>query len=135
MEATRIHTGKAELRNFGLVLGTLFAAFFGLLPLIRHHYALHIWPWCLAAVLWIVALLRPSMLSYLYVAWTRLGWALGWLNTRVILTAIYTLLIVPIGTVMRLCGRDRMGHRFDREAVSYRVASRKRPAQDLEHPF
>ena len=135
MQSAAIHTDRAELRNFGLVLGALFAAFFGLLPLIRHNHAVHIWPWCLAAVLWILALLRPSMLSYLYVVWTRLGWALGWLNTRVVLTIIYTLLIVPTGVVMRLWGRDRMGQRFDREAVSYRVVSRKRAAQDLEHPF
>lgn len=134
MEASGVHTGRSELRNFGLVLGGLFAAFFGLLPLIRHH-TLHTWPWCLACVLWILALARPSMLSYLHVAWTRLGWALGWINTRIVLTIIYTVLVVPIGTVMRLWGRDRMGQRFDREIASYRVSSRKRSAQDLEHPF
>lgn len=135
MEAATAHTDRTELRNFGVILGALFAAFFGLLPLIRHHHALHIWPWCLAAVLWILALLRPSMLSYLYVAWTRLGWTLGWLNTRIILTVIYALLIVPIGTVMRLWGRDRMGQRFDRETTTYRVSSRSRSAKDMERPF
>ena len=75
------------------------------------------------------------MLSCLDMAWTRLGGALGWLNTRIILTAIYGLLIVPLGIVMRLCGRDRMAHRFDQAAVSYRVISRRRPAKDMEHPF
>jgi len=130
-----IDTDRTGLRNFGLVLGALFVAFFGLLPLLHRNHPVHLWPWGLASVLWILALLRPSMLTYPYVVWTRLGWILGWLNTRVILTIIYTLLIVPIGTVMRLFGRDRMGLRFDREASSYRVSSRRRPAQDFEHPF
>jgi hypothetical protein len=135
VEPATADTSRAELRNFGLVLGALFAAFFSLLPLLRGHHQVHLWPWCVAAVLWVLALLRPSVLSYLYSAWTRLGWAMGWLNTRIILTAIYALLIVPIGIMMRLCGRDRMGKRFDRQAPSYRVTSRRRPAKDLEHPF
>jgi hypothetical protein len=135
VEPATAHTDRAELRNFGLVLGALFAAFFGLLPLLRSHHSVHIWPWCLTAVLWILALVQPSMLSYLHVAWTRLGWALGWVNTRVILTVIYTLLIVPIAVVMRLWGRDRMGQHFDRETTTYRVGSRKRPAEDMERPF
>ena len=135
MAVTTADTDRAELRNFGLVLGALFAAFFGVLPLLRSHHSVHIWPWVLAAVLWILALVRPSMLSYLYLAWTGLGWALGWLNTRIILTAIYTLLIVPIAIAMRLWGRDRMGQHFDRETITYRVVSRRRPAKDMEHPF
>jgi hypothetical protein len=135
VEPATAHTDRAELRNFGLVLGALFAAFFGLLPLLRSHHSVHICPWCLTAVLWILALVQPSMLSYLHVAWTRLGWALGWVNTRVILTVIYTLLIVPIAVVMRLWGRDRMGQHFDRETTTYRVGSRKRPAEDMERPF
>jgi hypothetical protein len=135
MEAATVDRDRAELRNFGLVLGSLFAAFFGLLPLIRRNHPVHIWPWCLAAILWILALLRPSMLSYPHVAWTRLGRGLGWLNTRVILTIIYTLLIVPIGMTMRLWGRDRMGQRFDRETSTYRISSHRRPAQDMERPF
>jgi hypothetical protein len=135
VEAATADTDRADLRNFGLVLGALFAAFFGLLPFLRNYHSVHIWPWVLAAVLWILALVRPSMLSYPYVAWTRLGWILGWLNTRVILTVIYTLLIVPIALVMRLWGRDRMGQHFDREATTYRVGSRRRPAKDMEHPF
>lgn len=135
MDSAAKHKDPVELRKFGLVLGALFAAVFGLWPMLHGHHPAHIWPWCLTAVLWILALLQPSMLSYLYVAWTRLGGALGWLNTRIILTAIYGLLIVPLGIVMRLCGRDRMAHHFDQAAASYRVTSRRRPAKDMEHPF
>jgi len=129
------HSDRTELRKFGLVLGVLFAGCFGAVPLLRHHYPPRLWPWVIAIALWILALLRPSMLSYLYVAWTRLGWVLGWLNTRIILTLIYALLIVPLGGLMRLFGRDRMARRYDPAAASYRVPSRPRPAEDMERPF
>jgi hypothetical protein len=126
---------RIELRNFGLILGALFAAFFGVLPMLRHWPAIHLWPWCVAGLLWILALLQPSMLRYLHSAWTRLGWVLGWVNTRVILTLIYALLIVPLGVVMRLFGRDRMARHLDPAAASYRSIPRQRNASDMEHPY
>lgn len=125
---------SAELRKFGLIVGALFALFFGVLPILRHYHAVHLWPWCLAALLWLLALLRPAMLSYFYIGWTRLGWVLGWVNTRVILTLIYIFLIIPLGVVMRMFGRDRMARRFDPAAGSYRSVSRQQAA-DMEHPY
>src|SRR5260221_11969767 len=51
--------GAKELRTFGLVLGALFAAFFGVWPLLRHR-GTHLWPWILAVVLWLFALIWPT---------------------------------------------------------------------------
>src|SRR5579864_1773697 len=123
-----------ELRTFGLVLGALFAAFFGLWPLFRHHSS-HSWPWITAGMLWILAFLCPTALSYLYRGWTKLGLALGWVNTRVILTLLFAITIVPVGLVMRLCGRDRMARKLDPDCASYRVPSRQRPDKDMERPY
>ena len=75
------------------------------------------------------------MLRYLHSAWTRLGWVLGWVNTRVILTLIFALLIVPLGVVMRLFGRDRMARDLHPAAASYRSIPRQRNASDMEHPY
>ncbi|MGA2409930.1 MAG: SxtJ family membrane protein [Candidatus Binataceae bacterium] len=132
--ASAAKPNPSELRKFGLVLGAMFAGFFGVMPLLRHH-PMRLWPWPIAAALWLAALLRPSLLRYLYFAWTRLGLALGWLNTSIILTLIYALLIVPIGWLMRLFGRDRMGRRYDPAAASYRIPSHQRPAKNMERPF
>jgi hypothetical protein len=123
-----------DLRIFGLVLGALFAAFFGAWPLLRHRGSPH-WPWIVAGVLWLTALIWPPALSYLYRGWTRLGLALGWVNTRVILTLLFAIAIVPVGLVMRLCGRDRMARRRQPGSASYRVASRQRSGKDMEHPY
>jgi hypothetical protein len=123
-----------ELRSFGLVLGALFAAFFGVWPLLRHRGS-PFWPWIVAGVLWLFALIWPAALSYLHRGWTRLGLALGWLNTRVILTLLFAISIVPVGLVMRLCGRDRMARKLDPGSASYRVPSRQRADKDMEHPY
>jgi hypothetical protein len=126
--------GTKELRSFGLVLGAMFAALFGVLPLLRHR-ASPSWPWILASLLWILALICPAALSYLHRGWTRLGLALGWVNTRIILTLLFAITIVPAGLMMRLFGRDRMARKLDPDCASYRVPSRQRPDKDMERPF
>lgn len=123
-----------ELRTFGLVLGGLFAACFGVIPLVRHG-ASPLWPWILAGLLWLFALIWPAALGYLHRGWTRLGLALGWINTRVILTLLFAISIVPLGLLMRLCGRDRMARKREPKSESYRVPSRQRASKDMEHPY
>jgi Saxitoxin biosynthesis operon protein SxtJ len=132
--AANASASAKELRTFGLVLGALFAAFFGIWPLLRHR-GRPLWPWIIASVLWLFALIWPAALSYLHRGWTRLGLALGWVNTRVILTLLFAISIVPVGLVMRLCGRDRMARKLDPGSASYRVPSRRRADKDMEHPY
>lgn len=123
-----------ELRTFGLVVGALFAVFFGVWPLLRHRGSPY-WPWIVTGVLWLFALIWPAALSYLYRGWTRLGLVLGWVNTRVILTLLFAIAIAPVGLVMRWCGRDRMARKLDPESATYRVPSRRRAGKDMEHPY
>jgi Saxitoxin biosynthesis operon protein SxtJ len=123
-----------ELRRFGLLLGTLVVAGFAGIPFLRRHVIVG-WPWLIAALLWTPALVAPAALHYLHRGWTHLGEALGWLNTRVILSLLYVIAVVPIGMVMRLAGHDPMEREFDPMADSYRVASKQRRSSHLEHPF
>jgi predicted anti-sigma-YlaC factor YlaD len=126
--------GAKELRTFGLVLGALFAVFFGAWPLLRHRES-PLWPWMAAGMLWLFALIWPAALSYLHRGWTILGLALGWVNTRIILTLLFAISIVPVGIVMRLWGRDRMARKLDPKSATYRVPSRQRDNKDMERPF
>ena len=129
-----VQSEARELRRFGLLLGTLVVVGFAGIPFLRYHVVLG-WPWLVAALLWIPALVAPAALHYLHRGWTHLGEALGWLNTRVILSLLYVIAFVPIGLVMRLAGRDPMERNFDPAADSYRVASKPRRSSHLEHPF
>ena len=38
--------------------------------------------------------------------WWQLAGVLGWINTRVLLTAFFVLVLVPVGITMRLFGRN-----------------------------
>jgi hypothetical protein len=130
----KIQAGTRELRNFGLLLGALFILIFAGLPLLRHR-AHPIWPWFVAGGLWTCALLVPLALRPVHGYWTQLGKLLGWVNTRLILSLLYAVAVVPIGLVMRLFGRDPMERKFNPAAETYRVPSRERPASHLERPY
>lgn len=62
----------------------------------------------IAAVLLLLAAIAPSLLRPVYRGWMYLGEALGWLNTRIILSLVFFLVVTPIGLLMRLFGRSPM---------------------------
>jgi len=64
-----------------------------------------------AAVLLLLAAVAPAALRPVYRGWMKLGAALGWINTRIILTVAFFLVVTPIGVIMRLAGRSPMGGR------------------------
>jgi hypothetical protein len=55
--------------------------------------------------------LYQPMLRPVFLVWMKIAFALGWFNTRLLLSLVYFLLFTPIGLVQRLFGRDALGMR------------------------
>lgn len=93
---------RKGLRKFGLTTGTILVVLFGfVLPWLRDR-PLPLWPWILAFVLILWALLAPSSLTLIYRPWMKLGALLGWINTRIILGLVFWIIILPLGILLRL---------------------------------
>jgi Saxitoxin biosynthesis operon protein SxtJ len=130
-----VTVSSKELRNFGLVTGAIFTCLFGLtLPYAKHH-SFPLWPWPLCAGLWLAALLTPYSLKCPFIVWQRLGLLLGWINSRIVLTAIFFLFVVPTGFLTRLFRNDQMFRAIDPDAPSYRTPSQNLSPEHMEHPF
>ena len=88
---------KKELRQFGLVFASGIALIFGLfLPwLFEHPWPL--WPWIVAGVFTVTALLLPQALRPVFWLWMKFGHVLGWINTRIILGITFLLLFITGG--------------------------------------
>jgi hypothetical protein len=125
----------AKLRQFGLLVGGLFAFLFGLLPGVFGSGHWPAWPWIVGAALVVPALVAPATLSPIYDGWMRVGSVLGWINTRILLFIVFCLLIVPIGTIMRMTGRDPLQRGIDRAARTYRINCDDRPHGNMETPY
>jgi hypothetical protein len=135
MQSINRNPDKKELRNFGLVTGGLIPIIFGLLLPWLFERNFPGWPWMVGAVLLIWAAILPKTLKPVYLVWMTLGNALGWINTRIILSIMFYLIILPVGLVMRLTGKDPMAQSITREQRSYRVISAVPDKKHVERPF
>ena len=64
-----------------------------------------------------------------------MGHCLGWVNSRVLMTVVFYLVVTPAALVMRVMGRDAMRRRRDPSANTYRVEKALRPPSHLRHLF
>ncbi len=88
--------------------------------------------WILTA--WVAVLdtsfiLWPVGFRRLFTGWAKLTHWLGRLNSYLILTLIFFLIITPIGLVLRLLKRDLLERTFTPEAPGYWKSRTERPTQ------
>ncbi len=107
-----------ELRSFGLLVGAAFLLI-GLWPLLNQATSRN-WSLLLAGVLILPALLQPMWLKTPHAIWLKVGAALGWFNTRLILGILYIVAILPVAILLRITGKTPLQLKFDKNAPSYR---------------
>ena len=125
---------KKQLRQFGLLVGGIFAAI-GLWPALVRAQAPRPWALALGVALVVPALVWPRGLTYVHRAWMAAAEGLGWVNTRILLSVIFYGLVTPMGIVMRRFGRDPMHRRFEPGMATYRVSKPSRPAVHMTRQF
>ena len=126
---------NSEMRKFGITMGAIIATLFGLLLpwLFEHDYPL--WPWIAAGAFLLAAAAAPASLVPVHSAWLRIGHALGWINTRIILGLMFYTVFFFVAVLMKLLGKDPMSRKIDKTLDSYRVQSKQRAHDHLEKPF
>lgn len=131
-----LKTGPRELRNFGLLVGGVFALL-GLFALYRGK-SFAPWLWAPGLALVTLGALFPRSLKYLFLAWMSLALALGFVVSHVLLGVFFFLVITPVGLVARLAGKDFLRLKWDRQAKSYWIPREKRApkaAAEYEQQF
>ena len=124
------------LRKFGLTTGAIIVLLFVLFfPWVFDAESLPMWPWVVAGILWVPALIMPGLLRPIYTTWMKIGHGLGWINTRIILGVLFYVMILPMGLIMRLFGKDPMSRKRDKSASSYRIETVSEPKERMEKPY
>jgi hypothetical protein len=115
--------------RFGLTVGV--ACFFigGIRTILGHRHA----EWWLVAGLFfgLVALVWPAALSPFNRLWFRLGLALHKVVNPVVMAVLFVSVILPVGILLRLCGKDLLRLRLNRDAASYWI-ERERAGREPE---
>jgi hypothetical protein len=125
---------KSDLRKFGLIFGTGLVLIFGLFFPWLLERPWPAWPFIAAGILAALALVFPTGLKPLYIAWMKFGHVAGWINTRIILGLVFFVVFLPFGLIMRLFN-DPMRRKLDDATTSYRVPSHSSPRDQMERPF
>jgi hypothetical protein len=129
---------KSDLRKFGFIMGGMFALIFGLIfPWLgdKTSTTWPIWPFIVMAVFWAVAIIAPQILRPVNDIWIKIGNVLGFINSRIILSIMFFLLIFPIGLVLKVFGKDSMNRKLDKNTDTYRKLTKLRSKEHLEKPF
>ena len=72
----------------------------------------------LSVILFIISIVKPSILNKLNYLWLRLGIILGKIFSPIILSIIFVLLITPVAIIMKIIRRDYLNLR-DKDNQSY----------------
>jgi hypothetical protein len=124
----------SQLRSFSFLVGTVFAAI-GLWPLIVRGQSFRIWALILAGVLIIPGIVWPGALKPVYRLWMTIGHLLGWVNTRIILAAIFYVVFAPVAVIMRLLRKDPMCRKLEPTAETYRIPRLPRAVSHMNRQF
>lgn len=109
---------KKALKKFGITIGIvfIFIALFFLLKNKQNNIPIFIY---ISAIFLFLASTFPILLKPIYIIWIRLAILLGWINTRLILFAIFYLVFTPMGLLMKLFRFDPLERRIDKKKTSY----------------
>ncbi len=77
--------------------------------------------WVIAAVCGVLAAVAPRALRPLYLGLSLVGLPIGLVVSHVVMGVVFYIVLVPIGLVMRLLGRDPLHRGFERDAETYWV--------------
>jgi hypothetical protein len=123
-------------QSFGLVIASAFALI-GLIPVWRAPHQPRWWALGFAIVFALLALLWPKQLAALNRLWQRLGLLLSAVVSPIVLGLLFFTTLLPVGLLMRLCGKDPLRLRRDPASTSYwirRDASGSTPSS-MKHQF
>ena len=112
------------LREFGLLIGFGFPFLIGFIfPLLAGHN-FRIWTIFVSLPILILGIFSPKYLNKPYRLWMKLGYALGWINSKVILGFVFCFILIPISLVMKLLGHKPLT-KVNKEINSYKEDKNK----------
>ena len=99
-----------DSQSFGRAVGG-FCIVAAAYELWRSRPVLAIWLAAIGVTLLFFSIAAPRALDAPARVWWRFAEALGWFNTRLLLTAFFVVVLTPIAILFRLIGRDTLGRR------------------------
>jgi hypothetical protein len=108
---------RKTLRDFGLLFCAVFVISAGVMY--WKNKPAWIWPAAAGAAFFLAAVIYPMALRLLFHLWMTLAAVMGWVMTRVVLVAAFSLIMTPLALVLRIMGKDLLDKKLRKDAPSY----------------
>ena len=116
-----------EWRKFAIGLAIILAILATIQVFTGSHY--YIYFYAASVLVLLASLLLPVVIKPLFILFSYVGLALGWIMTRLIVTIVFFLILTPIGLISRLFNKKYLDLGFKENQESYwRV--RENPSSD-----
>ena len=122
---------KTELRKFGLTVGGAFAVL-AVISWWRGHEIPPRVMAVLAVLLFVPGAVAPTLLGPVHRGWMAFAAVLSHVNTRIILTVLFYLVITPLGFVIRLF-RDPLDRSLRHRGTSQWIRRDRRPVEPARY--
>lgn len=110
--------GQNTQRDIRIVF-SIFAAIFSLIGWKNHPSYLANFLFAISLLLLLAIIFKPLLLSPLLKKWLKVTHAIGKFNTQILLFIVYFIMFVPVGTLMRLMGKDPLKKKWTKDLSSY----------------
>lgn len=123
------------LRRFALIFALIVTGVFGVVVPLAAGLEFVWLPWLIGAVFVAWGLLAPASVRPFYRLWMRFGLVMNTIVSCIVLGVVFYLVVLPYGIVLHLRGIDPLKRKWDRAAITYRVASDTQDSSHMERPF
>ncbi|MEJ5352073.1 MAG: SxtJ family membrane protein [Melioribacteraceae bacterium] len=116
-EIKKIDLSKKALKKFGFTF-TAISFLISIILLLNHSKLFYYF--ILAGILLLtISLFIPEILKHVYKIWMTFALILGIITTNIILTLLFYLIILPIGLIIKLSGKDLLDLKFNKGSLTY----------------
>ena len=126
MTVKRKEEQVSDYRSFGLWVGGAFCALSGLVYWWGFPIGFKVTA-AIGGLLLLTGLLWPISLKYVYRGWMKFAFAAAWLNTRLILSLMFYLVMTPVAALLKLFGKRPLVLHWDKQAPTYWIRREKVP--------
>ena len=114
---------KSSNRSFGLLFFIVFLIL-GIWPL-KNGGSLNFIFVLIALIFLILGLMQSKILSPLNNLWIKLGEILGIIIAPIVMAMVYFIILTPVSLIVRICGKDLLGLKFQKKIKTYWVKRKK----------
>lgn len=110
--------GQNVKRDIRIVF-SIFAAIFSLIGWKNYPSLIANILFLIATILLLLLIIKPLVLRPLLEKWLKVAHAIGKFNTQILLFIVYLLIFIPVGSLMRLMGKDPLKKNWTKDEHTY----------------